>query len=159
MMRDLLGRLWRGSPKGVRRLGVWRTEPRFTVTAGAVVVDDAGRVLLLRHVFRRGSGWGVPGGFLERGEQPEEAVRRELREEVGLEVDEARLVFARTLRRPQQVEFVFRVTALAGSEARPASAEISGAEWFEPDALPEGLSRDQRRMIARVLKSGAPGGE
>ena len=159
MLRDLLGRLWRGSPKGVRRLGVWLTEPRFTVTAGAVVVDERGRVLLLRHVFRRGSGWGVPGGFLERGEQPEEAVRRELREEVGLEAAEARLVFARTLRRPQQVEFVFRVRPLAGREARPASAEISRAEWFEPDALPEGLSPDQRRLIARVLKSGAPGGE
>ncbi|MCA1629352.1 MAG: hypothetical protein LC774_03085 [Acidobacteria bacterium] len=59
MLKDLLAKVWRGSPAGVRRLGVWLAEPRFTVTAGAVVVDAEGRVLLFKHAFRRGSGWGT----------------------------------------------------------------------------------------------------
>ena len=53
--------------------------PRFAVTAGAVITDARGRVLLLKHRFRPGAGWGMPGGFLERGEQPDAALRRELR--------------------------------------------------------------------------------
>src|SRR4030095_10486012 len=81
------GVVGRGSPVFVKRAGVWLTQPRFTVTAGAVISDEGGRVLLLRHVLRRGSGWGIPGGFLNAGEQPDEAVRRELCEESGLELD------------------------------------------------------------------------
>ena len=64
------------------------SHPRFAVTAGAIITDDSGRVLLLKHRFRPGTGWGMPGGFMEEGEQPEEALRRELREEIGLEVEE-----------------------------------------------------------------------
>lgn len=150
MLKKLLGALWRGAPKSLRRWGVRLVEPRFTVTAGAVVRDERGRVLLLEHVFRAGNGWGIPGGFIERGEQPEEAVRRELREEVGLELEEAELAFVRTLNRPTQVEIIFRCRP-RGSMG-PRSMEIKHAQWFALDQLPEGLTRDQRRIIERALK-------
>lgn len=152
MLKRLLGAVWAGTPAFVRRWGVRLTQPRFTVTAGAVVCDERGRVLLLRHVFRKGSGWGIPGGFLTPGEQPEEAVRRELREETGLALEEVELAFVRALGRPHQVEIIFRCrmgsSALAGREE---SLEIDRAEWFERAALPEGLGADQRRLIARAL--------
>ena len=77
MAKNLLAGLWRGAPRWVRRAGVLLTQARFTVTAAVVATDERGRVLLLKHVFRGGSGWGIPGGFLEAGEQPEEAARRE----------------------------------------------------------------------------------
>lgn len=149
MLKKVLGTLWRGAPKSVRRLTMRLIEPRFTVTAGAVVLDEEGRVLLLKHVFRAGSGWGIPGGFIEKGEQPEEAVRRELFEEIGLQLEEAELAFVRTLKRPQQVELIFRCRP-RGSFA-PRSIEIRSAEWFVPDALPPELGSDQRRLIRRVL--------
>jgi 8-oxo-dGTP diphosphatase len=155
MLRNLLAKLWRGSPVGVRRLGVWLREPRFTVTAGAVVLDERGRVLLLKHVFRRGSGWGIPGGFMEKGEQPEETIRRELREEAGLEIEDVRLIAARTLKGARQVELLFFARARRGAEARASSAEVSRAEWFARDALPPELTKDQRRLIERALESGA----
>src|SRR3954468_10365664 len=115
MLKGLLARVWRGSPRLVRRAGVWLTQPRFTVTAGAVVSDEGGRVLLLRHVLRKGSGWGVPGGFLNAGEQPEAAVRRELREETGLELDSVELAFIRSLAHVRQVEIIFRCTMTAAA--------------------------------------------
>src|ERR1043165_4511053 len=108
MLKSLLARVWRGSPLFVRRAGVWLTQPRFAVTAGAVVSDERGRVLLLRHVLRKGSGWGMPGGFLKASEQPEEAIRRELREETGLELDSVELAFVRALKGLNQVEIIFR---------------------------------------------------
>lgn len=122
---------------------------RFTVTAGAVVTDKAGRVLLLRHRFRPGSGWGVPGGFIGAGEQPEEALRRELREEVGLELERAEVAFVRTLRQIRQVEVIFRCRPRG--EARAVGLEVREAAWFAPGELPPGLSRDQRELIARAL--------
>ncbi|MGH9902838.1 MAG: NUDIX hydrolase [Pyrinomonadaceae bacterium] len=156
MWKGLLGAVWRGSPARVRRWGVWLTQPRFTVTAGGVVLDERGRVLLLNHVFRKGSGWGIPGGFLDKGEHPEDALRRELREEAGVELEEAELIFARTLRRPRQVEIIFRCRARATSKDRATeSLEINSASWFALDALPPELGRDQRRLIERALGGGA----
>src|SRR5215210_1392299 len=128
MLKKLLGALWRGVPKSFRRWSVRLVEPRFTVTAGAVVLDEEGRVLLLEHVFRAGNGWGIPGGFIERGEQPDAAIRRELREEIGLELEGAELAFVRTLRKPSQVEIIFRCRARGQIGSR--SLEIKHAEWF-----------------------------
>jgi ADP-ribose pyrophosphatase YjhB (NUDIX family) len=108
-------------------------------------------VLLLKHVFRAGSGWGIPGGFIERGEQPEAAIRRELREEIGLEIETPELAFVRTLRQPAQVEIIFRCRPRGTTGAH--SLEIRQAEWFAPDQLPEEASRDQRALINRALKS------
>ncbi|PYS84259.1 MAG: NUDIX hydrolase [Acidobacteria bacterium] len=156
MLRRLLAGLWRGAPRFVRRAGVWLTQPRFRVTAGAVVRDERGRVLLLRHVLRKGSGWGIPGGFLRAGEQPEEAVRREVREETGLELESVGLVFVRALGGVRQVEVIFRASMRAEALARlERSFEIDRAEWFAPAELPEGLSRDQRRIISRALDTSA----
>lgn len=154
MLRTLLGAVWRNAPKGVRSWGVWLAEPRFTVTAGAVVVDGRGRVLLLNHVFRMGNGWGIPGGFLEKGEQPEDALRRELREEAGLELERVEIAFARTLKHPRQVEIIF--LCHAKDEAHAQSMEIKSAEWFERDKLATMLSEDQQRLVERVL-AGATG--
>ena len=159
MPKNLLAGLWRGAPRWVRRAGVLLSQSRFTVTAAAVVTDGEGRVLLLKHVFRGGSGWGIPGGFLEAGEHPEEAARRELREEAGIELEDLRLVHARTLRRPRQVETLFAARAADPALARAASGEVSRAEWFAPDSLPAGLPADQRRLIERALKSRAPAAE
>ena len=149
MWQQIFASLWRRAPRRVRRWGVWLWEPRFTVTAGACVLDPLGRVLLLKHAFRAGSGWGLPGGFIEQGEQPEEALRRELREEVGLEIEDARIAFVRTLARPQQVEIIF--CCRAAGEAHPQEREIERAEWFAPDQLPAALAQDQHRLIARAL--------
>jgi 8-oxo-dGTP diphosphatase len=149
MLQRLLGTLWRGLPRKARRWGVRFTQRKFTVTAGAVVLDMEGRVLLLEHVFRPGPGWGIPGGFIKRGEQPEETLRRELREEIGIEIDELELAFVRTLRIVDQVEVFFRCRARG--EPRPKAMEIRSVAWHSPDALPKELSRDQRHLIARAL--------
>ena len=124
---------------------------RFTVTAGAVIFNDKGEVLLLKHRFRAGSGWGLPGGFMEKGEQPIDALRRELREEIGLELDDVKVFAARSFKKPKQVEILFRARANAHVQSR--TVEVERAEWFAIDALPEGLPRDQRVYIERAAKT------
>ena len=124
---------------------------RFTVTAGAVIFNDKREVLLLKHRFRAGSGWGLPGGFMEHGEQPLDALRRELREEIGLEVDDVEIFAARSFKKPKQVEVLFR--ASANAQVKPQNMEVERAEWFALDSLPEGLPRDQRVYIERAAQT------
>jgi len=126
------------------------THTRFTVTAGAIIFNDQKQVLLLKHRFRAGSGWGLPGGFLERGEQPIEALRRELREEIGLEVEDVEVFAARSFKKPKQVEVLFR--ARANANVKSLTMEVERAEWFSLDSLPEGLPRDQRGYVERAAK-------
>ena len=127
------------------------THPRFTVTAGAIIFNDRKQVLLLKHRFRAGSGWGLPGGFLEQGEQPIEALRRELREEIGLELEDVEVFAARSFKKPKQVEVLFR--AHANANVKPVTMEVERAEWFSLDSLPEGLPRDQRSYVERAAKT------
>lgn len=149
MLANLLGSIWRYLPGALRRRVVRLGQRRFTVTAGAFVFDEQGRILLLEHEFRPDSRWGIPGGFLNNREQPADALRRELREEVALEVDDVQFLFARTLPKLRQVEIYFACKAT--SVPQPSSFEIRKAEWFAPNELPDELSRDQRNMIQRAL--------
>ena len=148
MLTQFFSSIFRFLPGAFRRKIARFGQPRFTVTAGAFVFDEQGRILLLEHEFRPDSRWGIPGGFLNKSEQPEEAMRRELREEVALEVDNVQFLFARTLARPRQVEIHFACTAKGNPT--PSSFEIRQAGWFALDDLPDDLSRDQRRMIKRA---------
>jgi len=150
-MKTLLGKLWRWLPPRVRNFGVRFAMARFIATVACVVEDDDGRILLLKHRFRAGSGWGVPGGFLNAGEHPEAGLRRELREEVGLELLSARLAFIRTRKRPNHMEFIYHGTSGTTEYLTPRSIEIISLDWFAPDALPSNLAQDQHRIIRRAL--------
>jgi ADP-ribose pyrophosphatase YjhB (NUDIX family) len=149
MLKNFLSAVFRNTPASVRRLLMRFRQERFTVSVGAVITNDQGEVLLLDHVFRAGNGWGIPGGFIDAREQPEPALRRELREEVGLELEHAELSSIRTLTQRKHVEIVFRCRA--NGEALPQSLEVKSAAWFLPDAFPEALADDQRRLINRAL--------
>ncbi len=153
MLKDLVGAIWRRIPGRLKYWAVRFTQPRFTVTAAAIVSDDAGRVLLLHHRFRPGSGWGIPGGFVQLGEQPEAALRRELREEVALKIKDLELFSTRAFKRAKQIEIVFRCRALG--ETEQLSFEIKRAAWFYPHELPKELPADQAHLIKLALPDGA----
>ena len=136
----------------MRLWSVRSTQSRFTVTVGAVVTDARGRVLLLNHVFRAKNGWGIPGGFMSRGESPEEALRRELGEEVGLDLSWLKIVSARTIKGLEQVEILYLARA-EHDAIKVQSLEIKNGAWFDPARLPPEITDSQRRLIKQALDS------
>lgn len=152
MFRNFAELIWRNAPAFLRRWGVRATNTRFTVTAAGIISNSKGHVLLLKHRFRGGSGWGIPGGFIQKDEQPEDGLRREMREEIGLELKTLRLYKVRTFKRVRQIEIVFSCTA--HGPINPQSEEIVKAEWFKLESLPQGLPTDQVRLIKDLLDRG-----
>src|ERR1700723_3528264 len=64
--------------------------PAIPVSAGAMIFDPTGRLLILKPTYK--SGWTIPGGIMEAdGETPWQACRREVREECGIDVRSGRL--------------------------------------------------------------------
>lgn len=123
------------------------TQQKFTVSAAAVITNSEGKVLLLNHLLRPFSGWGLPGGFLTSAEQPDEAIKREILEETGMEMANVQMYRVQTIRR--HIEILFR--ADAAGEASVQSREILELGWFDRDNLPECLPRSQKYVIKQLL--------
>jgi 8-oxo-dGTP diphosphatase len=143
----IFGRLWKVLPANSRRWLTRRLQTSFTASAAGLVTDAHGKVLLLNHVLRPRSGWGIAGGFLDRGEQPEAALRREIREETGLELENVRLVRIRTMQ--SHLEIIFTATAVG--EASVQSHEIKELGWFDVHNMPADMSRDQQSLIRSIM--------
>jgi NAD+ diphosphatase len=90
---------------------------------------------------------------METGEQAEETLRRELREEIALEIDQVKLITVRAFQRPGQVEIIFRCQAIGDPDR--LSFEIQKAGWFSLAELPPELPSDQVQLIRRALSDGA----
>ena len=111
-------------------------------TACAICVDGDGRVLLARRaaeVFR--GFWDLPGGFLEEGEHPLDALRRELREETGLEVEPRDFVgiwidrYGNRDDAPATLNLYWTADVVAGTPH--AADDVAELRWFALDELPQ----------------------
>jgi ADP-ribose pyrophosphatase YjhB (NUDIX family) len=131
-------RTFRRLPRAARRFAVRRLYPSFTVGSMAIIEGPGDTLLFVRHSYRRR--WGVPGGLLARGELPMAAARREVLEEVALDIEtigEPTVVVDAHVRR---VDIVFRarpISDAAIARIRPSSPEIVETRWFPRHELPE----------------------
>ena len=146
--------------------------PRIPASAGALIFDEAGRLLILKPTYK--AGWTIPGGQVEAdGETPWEACRREAREESGVEIETGRLAcvdFLRPARAdPGGMRFLFdcgvldaeesgqRRGAGRGDRGVPFRAGGRGARAPERAASPPGPCR-LRGRTCQYLEDGRPVG-
>ena len=105
-----------------------------------VLVRDGDRCLLARKSIWAPGRYALVAGFVDNGESLEGAVRREVKEEVGVDVDDIRYVGSQNWPFPSQlmVGFVARYT---GGEITIDREELEDARWFPADQLPHGPAR------------------
>ena len=148
-IQTLIRAIWQRLPVSLKVRAARSIQPKFTVSATAIIVNESGEVLLLEHVLRPASGWALPGGFLEPQEQAEDALRREMREEISLELANVRPYLAKTHR--THVEIFFLADPVG--DPRVKSREIMDFKWFSLKDLPADMSRSQQRLIRDVLQA------
>ena len=128
----------------------WRIARPEVFGAKAVVIDDAGRVLLVRHSYTADQ-WMLPGGGVRRGEDAAAAVLREIAEETGIAARDAVLHarFLDTRHGARNHISLFRCAAPA-AQPRVDGREIIAAAWHPIDALPANTAVATRRRIEEI---------
>ncbi|WP_147915868.1 NUDIX hydrolase [Ruania zhangjianzhongii] len=132
------------------------TELLWLSGVSAVVRDEQGRILLGR---RADTGrWAVPSGILEPGEQPAQAIVREVLEETGIHAEVELLASVFTGERvdypngdqAQYLDLTFRCRQVGGA-AVVGDDESLEVGWFAADSLPEPLTESSRHRIDDAL--------
>ncbi|ANZ43277.1 DNA mismatch repair protein MutT [Lentzea guizhouensis] len=138
------------------------TMPLLLPGTSVLVSDEEGRLLLVRRA--ECGTWGLPGGFMEPGETLAETGVREVREETGLEVGSMALLdvfsgpeyFAVCPNGDEVHNVTAAYTAVVSSgELHIDQVEVSTAEFFPLDSLPEDLFVPERPIIERYLADSA----
>jgi 8-oxo-dGTP diphosphatase len=133
-LHGALLRLFRRLPRRLRLAAVHALSPSYTVGAMCAIRRDDGALLLVRHSYR--PRWGIPGGLCRAREDVADGARREVHEEVGLDVElvgEPAVVVDPYERR---VDVVFAARLRDGSGEAGVSAEIVESRWFLAADLP-----------------------
>lgn len=133
--------------------------PRNIVGVMGAIFNDSGQVLLVEHVFRPQQPWGLPGGWVERGEDPAYCLKRELVEELNMKIVTKKLLFCEPQggealsSTPASLVVVFYCRVLdtfASPELtkKPHSAyEILSYDWIDPEKIKSDLSLQQQKAI------------
>lgn len=123
----------------------WRKAPIAGVSV--IITNLGGDVLLLKHSYGPDV-WSLPGGGLGRGEDPLEAARREVREELGVELGRIEPVatLEEVLSGSPHTAHVF--AAVCDQRPQPDGREVTVARFFPSHSLPEPLARTTRERIA-----------
>jgi 8-oxo-dGTP diphosphatase len=121
----------------------------FLIGACAIIFDERDRVLLSHR--RDLDLWNLPGGGVESGELPTEAVVRETREETGLDVVIERLVGIYGKR--DKDELVFAFTCRLGGGRLSVTDEADEFRYFQVNAIPLNTSPKQIERIHDALSS------
>ena len=142
--KRILLTIWRTFPGRLQNIASRIIRPLFQVFAAAVMFDHDKKIFLVKVTYQKSHPWGLPGGSLEYGEHPEEAVVREVREETGLNVSIEKLLLVDAWR-PDRVGLFYLCRITDGTFC--PSDEVSEFDYFSVDDLP-----DVRPIDINVIK-------
>ncbi|MBV9019169.1 MAG: NUDIX domain-containing protein [Ktedonobacteraceae bacterium] len=123
-----------------------RSSHHFRIGVYALIFENG--LVLLAH-RRDIDWWNLPGGGMEVGEAVDEALRREVREETGLEVQVEQLVGVYSKPQKQEVVLTFRCRVTGGILI--STEESRACRYFAPDSLPENTLPKHRQRVEDAL--------
>jgi ADP-ribose pyrophosphatase YjhB (NUDIX family) len=137
--------------KGMRPF--WRMRRGLTLGARGCVVDEAGRILLIKHSYM--PGWQFPGGGVEWGETAEFAAAREVKEEAGVEVTgpmQLHGLYSNFATFPGDHVALYVIRQWHRPVVPGPNAEILATGFYAPTALPPDTTAGTRRRVAELFE-------
>jgi 8-oxo-dGTP diphosphatase len=123
-----------------------------SVSVAAAVVDDGGRMLVIQR--RDNQRWEPPGGVLELHETIEDGLRREVREETGLDVKPVALTGTYKNMARGVIALVFRCHVIGG-QAKLTTDETLALRWMKPDEIRQHLDEAYAVRLLDALGAGS----
>lgn len=145
MFWRLLAKIFNSMPVRWQRRILDRAHPRFLVGVNGVGATPDGRVILARHRFGSPQ-WRLLGGFIRRDESFPDALRREIREETGLDIEVGPLLEANTGHHWARVEVVHAYRVVGGR--LELTEELHEVRSFPRTELPP-MRADHRGLVER----------
>lgn len=122
---------------------------QFLIGVTGIFFDKDNKILLVKHSYRGGDNWSLPGGYIKKGEHPKEGLEREVDEETGYIVSADERLKIRTDRFNARLDITYAGEFIGG--VYKPSKEIEIAKFFKFDKLPI-LPQDQLVFIDQALK-------
>ncbi len=125
----------------------WR-QARFSAGVAGVVLNAEGQVLLVEHVFHPHAPWGLPGGWVDHRESPAEALQREMREELALEVTVGAVLLCELdFGNHLDLAYLCHMNGSIGT----LSSELLDYGWYDTTSLPR-LHKFHYRAIVQAME-------
>lgn len=150
-MYKILLKIWKILPF-TTKIKVWIMgilNDQFLIGVTGIFFDKKNRILLVKHSYRGGDSWSLPGGYIKKGEHPKEGLEREVDEETGYIVSADIRLKIRTDRDNARLDITYAGEFIGGNY-KP-STEITDADFFRFERLPI-LPQDQLVFIDKALK-------
>lgn len=145
-----LASLWNAFPISLQHQLIYIFGPKYIVGTNIILTDEAGRIWLQRHRFWGSKPWGLPGGHLDHNETPQQAIVREIKEELSAEVIihsimDIQLYHARGL----VVYFIGRLSSPIG---QIDATEVIEADYYDLSQLPTDIQPHHRQIIEQYIR-------
>ncbi len=147
-------------PLGQAVFRLW--QPWVTVGVIGALLNADGKVLIVEHVYHPTHPWGLPGGWMQRGEEPERTIQREMLEETGLHIQVIKpLLIARTQYLPAHLDMAYlcrlpeklSASADGSNDSIHLSSELLAYQWIDPsDTDGPPMANFHRRVLREALK-------
>ncbi|MCC3762644.1 NUDIX hydrolase [Glycomyces sp. TRM65418] len=130
--------------------------PKHLASAGSLFTDSAGRILLVKPNYR--DHWLLVGGLLNEGESPEQACRREVKEEIGIDLPPGRLLLVdwtppSSARPLPLIEFIFEGDTIEPHQVKLDTGELDEHRFTPPEQAMSLLSNDGQRRLTDALRA------
>jgi ADP-ribose pyrophosphatase YjhB (NUDIX family) len=128
---------------------LWRLrQAKFSAGVVGVIFDKEGRVLLVEHVFHPYAPWGLPGGWVDRRENPAQTVQRELREELEMTIEVGPILMVET---DYGNHLDFAYLCYSDGPVGKLSNELLNYGWYDLANLPR-LHKFHYRAITSAME-------
>ena len=152
-MKRFLYWLWRVVPlsKRMRAPILWLGNRKFIIGISALIFNDRREILLFKHTYRNDFPWSFPGGYFKKHEDPDEAMKREIYEESGFEINILKVLEVARSHEMARFEVLYQAE-LIGEPVFVPSVEVTEARFFPLDEFPEMLP-EHKAIIERYVRS------